>query len=420
MDDTLADFQRKVDAQGGVVRELKTAGKDIADALAELISLKNAFLSAVTQQITDIEARVASGEAGLDDKLQQLKAKQEELTPSQGKKKKKKKKSSGSDQPDQGKTQQQKPKRENGELSKKERNKLERKQKRASSKAQVAQATAPTPAAKSAGAEVLSNPYVAQLTAALLQVKAEVKEGGLVVKGKDGKDRLLRGDLSAAKYMAVVFKGMGKYTLLPVENAEAFYEVELWLEMLPRVREDLGLLDRHLAQRTFVAGHALSLADLGVLCALGSAGSFGKAEGLEHVKRWKKVLMGVEEVAAFVKTQFAQKKGKGKSASGGLKDVAECAPLPGVKEGDVVVTRFPPEPSGHLHIGHAKAIFLNQYYAKRYKGKLLVRFDDTNPSKEKEEYEHAILDDLKAMGIQPAQVSGYGCALVVAGAKRCV
>ena len=65
---------------------------------------------------------------------------------------------------------------------------------------------------------------------------------------------------------------------------------------------------------------------------------------------------------------------------------------------DHVQTRFPPEPNGYLHIGHAKSIILNSGLAKEYGGKFNLRFDDTNPTKEKTEFVHSITEDVKWLG----------------------
>ena len=77
-----------------------------------------------------------------------------------------------------------------------------------------------------------------------------------------------------------------------------------------------------------------------------------------------------------------------------------------LKEGRVneIITRFPPEPNAYLHIGHARAIITDFETAIAYGGKTNLRFDDTNPTKEKQEFVDAIIDDLKWLGYTPANV----------------
>ena len=74
------------------------------------------------------------------------------------------------------------------------------------------------------------------------------------------------------------------------------------------------------------------------------------------------------------------------------------ADLQAKKHDGLVATRFPPEPNGYLHIGHAKSICLNFGVAKTYKGKCNLRFDDTNPTKEDVEYVDSIMEDVRWLG----------------------
>ena len=166
--------------------------------------------------------------------------------------------------------------------------------------------------------------------------------------------------------------------------------------------------NHHLTMRTFFVGYSTpSLVDVVVYGLLKNSAAWMKKfkEFIEanpstmggfypHLVRWFNVL---ESLFPFVEvsTRIRENKTITKRREG--QDIR--LNLPGVEKGNVV-TRFPPEPSGYLHIGHAKAALLNEWFAHSNEGKLIVRFDDTNPKKEKVEYERAILEDLKTLGIQ--------------------
>ena len=103
----------------------------------------------------------------------------------------------------------------------------------------------------------------------------------------------------------------------------------------------------------------------------------------------------------------------------------QLPPLEGAVQGKVI-TRFPPEPNGYPHIGHAKAAIIDQEYARMYGGKLILRFDDTNPLNEKLEYYEAISEGLEWLKVDPDFVKNtsddiellhsYGKKLVISGA----
>ena len=69
-----------------------------------------------------------------------------------------------------------------------------------------------------------------------------------------------------------------------------------------------------------------------------------------------------------------------------------------------VITRFPPEPNAYLHIGHARAIITDFEIAEAFNGKTNLRFDDTNPAKEDEEFVDAIINDIEWLGYHPKKI----------------
>ncbi|GAA5902968.1 glutamate--tRNA ligase GUS1 [Sporobolomyces salmoneus] len=178
----------------------------------------------------------------------------------------------------------------------------------------------------------------------------------------------------------------------------------------PTATSLLSSLEQRLTLRTFLVGSGRaspSVADFAYHSALKNniiaQGLLSKAP---HTARWYNYLSqlapiekALNEVPAQAKVK--EEKPKKKNEEAVKEDKANSTfelGLPGAIKGQVV-TRLPPEPSGYLHIGHAKAAVLNQYFAKMYEGKFLIRFDDTNPSKEKAEFEQSIVEDLALLGV---------------------
>nr|XP_014425261.1 bifunctional glutamate/proline--tRNA ligase isoform X3 [Pelodiscus sinensis] len=213
---------------------------------------------------------------------------------------------------------------------------------------------------------------------------------------------------SIVRYLGRVATSAGLYGSNLLEHTE----IDHWLEFSAtklytsaQFASAVLELNHCLSLRTYLVGNSLSLADLCVWAVLKGSSAWQKQlqqnKAPVHAKRWYDFL---EAQCAFqsVGTKWAAAASKTKVATEKKQDVGKFVELPGAEMGKVVV-RFPPEASGYLHIGHAKAALLNQHYQVNFKGKLIMRFDDTNPEKEKEDFEKVILEDVAMLHIKPDQ-----------------
>lgn len=275
---------------------------------------------------------------------------------------------------------------------------------------------------------VSERPVVALTTAVLCNVAPDLtlvsdhrrKLSGLGVSGGGE----IVGDLCLARYLArsSIISGSTEWLLGGSELSQVAL-VDQWVDYassmsrMPREQKMRGIaatLEKHLGGgngRTFVCSDdRLTLADLALFGALGwpaqhreiatlveSLGTISNSTATtQQLSRW------LETIASHPAVREGTQLAVGISGKeDAVFDDKERSPLvsgmnslDGATPGRVC-TRFPPEPSGYLHIGHAKAALLNDYYARHYEGRLIVRFDDTNPSKEKEEYQESIMEDLR-------------------------
>ncbi|EMG47348.1 GUS1 Glutamate--tRNA ligase [Candida maltosa Xu316] len=222
--------------------------------------------------------------------------------------------------------------------------------------------------------------------------------------------------LDALDYLAQTFPQLLTEKSKSQEWVKSALE-KLYVKNFKDLATDLEKLDHHLNFRSFVVGYQYSLADVavwGVLRANALMGSIIKSGAYANISRWYNLLAEdkrFEGSVELLSKSLAELKKAAKTAktaaAGGKKESHKASfeiDLPGAEMGKVV-TRFPPEPSGYLHIGHAKAAILNEYFAHKFNGKLIIRFDDTNPTKEKVEFQDSIIEDLKLLGIKGDKIT---------------
>ncbi|XP_072930120.1 bifunctional glutamate/proline--tRNA ligase [Epargyreus clarus] len=200
-------------------------------------------------------------------------------------------------------------------------------------------------------------------------------------------------------------------TATPLARLTMNHWLSFSLTLDDEIPKSVEYLDKVLGPQTYLVGETLSVSDLAVFSVLFVSGKFkdlAKRTPPKNILRWMKLVEDQEPIAKALKelpTDVLENLAKASARrspnkDGGVKQEGKFIELPHAEMGKVVV-RFPPEASGYLHIGHAKAALLNQYYQKAFNGKLIMRFDDTNPAKENADFEKVILEDVHMLEIKP-------------------
>lgn len=216
-----------------------------------------------------------------------------------------------------------------------------------------------------------------------------------------------------SRYLARLAPNEQLYGSSALEHTEVDHWIEFAVGRLSRSEELLRAvhcLDQALGSSSYLVGQRATIADFAVWGSLFAnptwQGLLATKKVPQNVGRWYDFLLSQPNVKNVVsalppEARHEASSETSKEAVGKVsKEEGKFVDLPGAEVGKVVV-RFPPEASGYLHVGHAKAALLNQYYQEAFKGKLIMRFDDTNPEKEKEDFEKVILDDVRKLEITP-------------------